>query len=211
MFSKFFLSLNVAKKVAYAALFLALAVVANTVLDIDVTPQNKITFTYLVTFLSAYMLGAVPAFLIGFAGDGLGHLLMPDGNYWLYGLTLGLMGFTAGALFHYLPFKGKRAPYIKNAIVCAVCYVLFTVCINTVVNYTYVWVFFWQGEMRKSLWLYLVGYFPPRIAIQTAVYAGNAALCFALLPLVERLTRTKKRRGKHAEDENSHSADKEIS
>ena len=164
MFSKFFLSLNAAKKVAYVALFLALAVVANTVLDIDITPQNKITFTYLVTFLSAYVLGALPAFFIGFAGDGLGHLLMPDGSYWFYGLTLGLMGFTAGVLFHYLPFKGKRAPYVKAAIVSAVCYVLFTVCINTLVNYTYAWVFLWQGEMKKSLWLYLVGYFPPRIA-----------------------------------------------
>lgn len=211
MFSKFFLSLNAAKKVAYAALFLALAVVANTVLDIDITPQNKITFTYLVTFLSAYMLGAVPAFFIGFAGDGLGHLLMPDGSYWFYGLTLGLMGFTAGALFHYLPFKGKRAPYIKTAIVSVVCYLLFTVCINTFVNYTYAWVFLWQGEMKKSLWLYLVGYFPPRIAIQTAVYVGNAVLLFALLPLVERLTRTKEKRGKHAEGEGPRPADGEIS
>ena len=189
MFSKFFLSLNISKKVAYAALFLALAVVANTVLDIDITPQNKITFTYLVTFLSAYALGALPAFFIAFAGDGLGHLIMPDGSYWFYGLTLALMGFTMGMLLRYLPFRGKRAPYIKTAIVCAVCYVLFTVCINTLGNYTYVWVFVWQGEMRKSLWLYLAGYFPPRIAIQTAVFAGNAAVCFAMIPLMERLSR----------------------
>ncbi len=189
MFTKYFRSLNPAKKIAYMALFLALAVVANTVLDIDITPQNKITITYLVTFLSAYVLGALPAFFVAFAGDGLGHLIMPDGNYWLYGLTLALMGFVMGVLLKYLPFHGKRAPYIKTAIVCAVCYVLFTVCINSVVNYTYALVFIWGGEVNKTLWVYLAGYLPPRLAIQTAVYAGNFAVCFALLPLLDRLMR----------------------
>ena len=71
-------------------------------------------------------------------------------------------------------------------------------CLNTVVNYTYALVFLWGGAVNKSLWVYLVGYLPPRLAIQTAVFVGNAALFLALLPLAERLMRTGgKKKGEH--------------
>ncbi len=193
MFSKYFLSLSASRKIAYLAVFVALSVVANTVLDIDVTPQNKITFTYFVCFLAAYLLGGAPAFLVAFLGDALGYLIMPDGIYWFYGLTLALFALTAGLLLRYLP----GSVYLKTGIVCAVCYVVFTVCLNSLVNYTYVLKFVWDGEVRKSLWVYLAGFLPPRLAIQTAVYAGNFVLCFSLLPLLGRLTG--RAAGKHAD------------
>ena len=183
MFSKYFNSLSEVKRITLLALFLALSIVANTILDIDITPQNKITFTYFIMFISAYVLGALPTFLIGFAGDGLGYLIMPDGAYWLYGLSLGLMGFIIGIILHYLPIKSA---YIKTAISCVVCYILFTICLNSLINYFYVYTFIWGGQPNKSIWLYLAGYLPPRLLIQTIVYMANYILCFLTIPIINR-------------------------
>ena len=170
MFSNYFKNLSSTKKLALLALFLALSVVANTILDIDITPQNKITVTYFVMFASAIFLGALPAFFVGFTGDLIGHILMPDGTYWLYGLTLGLLGFTMGCMFHYLPIKNQ---YIKTSIIAIVCYLIFTVAINSIINYTYALLFLWGGQVNKTLWVYLAAYLPPRLAIQSVVYFGN--------------------------------------
>ena len=184
MCSKYFYSLSTTKKITICALFLALSVVANTILDIDITPQNKITVTYLVMFLTAYFLGPAPAFFIGFAGDGLGYLIMPDGIYWFYGLSLGLMGFVIGIILHCMPTAND---YIKTAISCIVCYILFTLCLNSLINYYYVLIFIWNGQVNKSIWVYLAGYLPPRLLIQTLVYAANYILCFASLPILHKL------------------------
>lgn len=184
MFSDYFKKLSSAKKLAVLALFLALSVVANTVLDIDITPQNKITITYFIMFASAVFLGAVPTLFVGFVGDLIGHLLMPDGTYWLYGLTLGLLGFTMGCMFHYLPIKNQ---YVKTSIIAIVCYILFTVVINSIINYTYTLLFLWGGHANKTLWVYLAAYLPPRLLIQTIVYVGNFFLCFAILPVFQRI------------------------
>ena len=184
MFSNYFKNLSSTKKLALLALFLALSVVANTILDIDITPQNKITVTYFVMFASAIFLGALPAFFVGFTGDLIGHILMPDGTYWLYGLTLGLLGFTMGCMFHYLPIKNQ---YIKTSIIAIVCYLIFTVAINSIINYTYALLFLWGGQVNKTLWVYLAAYLPPRLAIQTVVYFGNFLICFASLPVFQRI------------------------
>ena len=191
MFTLFFRKLSPAGKIALIAVFIALSIVANTVLDIDIPPKNKITVTYFIGFASAYLLGAVPAAAIAFVGDGLGWIIMPDGPYWLYGLTNAIFAFLTAVILHLLPLRRKRAIYIKAAIAFAACYLVCTVCINSCVDYTYALVYLWGGSAQKGLFAYLAGYFPPRIAIQSAVYAGNVALSFAALPFLERLARTR--------------------
>ena len=183
MFSKFFLSLSPAKKIAYVAVFLALSVAANSILDIDIGASNKITFTYTVGFLTAYALGAVPAFFIGFAGDGIGFLLKPSNAYWLFGVTIGLFGFFVGIFIHYLPLKGKVAPYIKAVIALVFCYLVITLVLNSVVNYYFVKIFMYHGDWNKAFFVYLGG----RIGLQSLVYGVNFALCVAFVPALERI------------------------
>lgn len=183
MFSPFFKGLSSAKKIAFLAVFLALSVVTNTFLDIDFGSTNKLTFTYLACFYAAYLLGALPAFVVGFVGDGIGFLIKPSGVYWLFGLTLGIYAFLAGIVVRYLPARGRAAPYIKAAVALAVCYVAITLCLNSVVNYYYVKVILYHGDYNKAFWVYLGG----RIGIQTAVYAVNAAVVFVLLPVISQV------------------------
>ncbi len=182
MFSKSFSALSAGKKAALLSVFMALSVVVN-VFGVD-TPTFKITLTYLVCFYAALLMGAVPAFLVGFLGDALGFLIFPNGGiYWLFGLTLGLYGFFAGVIVHYFPAKGKGTLYLKTAIAFAVCYLLITVLINTAVNYSYVMIFVWNGVPKKTFFVYFAG----RIAVQTIVYLVNVGLAFLLLPVVSRL------------------------
>ncbi|MDE6274314.1 MAG: folate family ECF transporter S component [Clostridiales bacterium] len=189
MFSKFFLSLSAGKKIAYLAVFIALSVVANA-FSIDVSTSQKITFTYLVCFLSGALFGAVAAFGIGFLGDAIGFLILPSsGPYWvLFSLSLGIYGFIAGIVFHC--FKGERRSqlYLKGAIALIVNYILITLCINTVSNYYYLYIFYWEGIPKKAFLVFLGG----RIAFQSVVYVINCALCMALLPVVYFLKPSKK-------------------
>ena len=107
MFSKVFRSFSVSKQVAYLAIFIALSVAANSVLGIELSPSNKITFTYTVCFFAGYILGPVPAFLVGLIGDAIGFLISPVEVYWLYGLTLGLFGFLVGWIMNCIHREDK--------------------------------------------------------------------------------------------------------
>ncbi len=182
MFSKSFVSLSPGKKAALLAIFIALSVVAN-MLSIDVTPSFKITFTYTVCFFAAMLLGAVPAFAVGFLGDAIGFLLHPSGVYWLFGLTLGVYGFLAGIVMNCLPLKNSAGLVAKCVITFLICYLAITVCLNTLVNYYYVKIFVWQGVPKKPFLIYFAG----RIGLQSAVYAINVGVSVLLLPVAARL------------------------
>ena len=77
MVSKAFRSFSMSKQIAYLAIFIALSVAANSVLGVELSASNKITFTYTVSFLAGYLLGPVPAFLVGFIGDAIGFRISP--------------------------------------------------------------------------------------------------------------------------------------
>lgn len=182
MFSKFFTSLSASKKIALLSMFIALSVVAN-MFSVDITPSLKITFTYTVCFFSAMLMGAIPAFAVGMVGDAIGYLIIPSGVYWLFGITLGLYGFLAGIVLHYLPFEGKAALVLKSLAAFVVCYLSITLCLNSVVNYYYMKIFIWEGVAKKTFFVYLAG----RIVVQTAIYAVNVGLSLLLLPVAARL------------------------
>lgn len=184
MFSKLFRSFSAGKKVAWCAILLALSILVNIdgVFAIPLSPSLKITFTYTVCFYSAYILGAMPAFFIGFVGDGFGHLIAPNGAYFLFGLTLGLYAFFAGIIMNYVPTKSKAGLYLKTVAMFIAGYVLFTLLINSAVNYWYCIIYVWDGIPKKTFAVYLVG----RISIQSIVYAANMGISIALLPIVTR-------------------------
>lgn len=184
MFSRFFKQLSPAKKIAFLAVFLALGVASNF-LSIDLNPSNKLAFTYTVCFATAFLLGGVPAFAVGFLGDAIGFLLAPSGVFWLFGLTLGLFGLIVGFLLHLNVWEDRKwGTFAKAAISLLVAYLLITLAVNSVVNYYYVKIFVWQGEAKKTFFVWLGG----RIALQSLVYFANVALCMLLVPLLNRMT-----------------------
>ena len=63
MFTKSFMSLTAAKKIAYLAVFTAIAVVINTV-SIDVTPSLKLSFTATAGFIGCSFFGPVRGFAV---------------------------------------------------------------------------------------------------------------------------------------------------
>lgn len=182
MFSKFFLSLSAAKKIAVTALFVAICVVVNF-LSIDVTPSNKITFTYAFCFFSGAILGGVPAFLIGFLGDTIAFLIYPSGVFWFFGVTLGAFAFLCGLGMNLFKTDTLRKRYLWAAVTLVLSYLLITVFLNTLVNYYYVKIFVWFGEVKKPFLVYFAG----RIGFQSIIYAANVALCMILLPFLQKL------------------------
>ena len=194
LFSVYFRRLTAAKKIALLAVFVALSIVVNC-FSIDVGSSNKIAFTYVVCFFAGYLLGGVPAFCIALLGDAIGYLVNPVGVYWLFGLTLGVYAFLMGVVmnFQVRADENKAAPYVRTAVALVLGYVLITVLLNSLVNYWYVMLFVWNGAAKKTFLVYLGG----RLAFQSIVYAVNAAICVAIVPVLVQIDRRLKRR-KHA-------------
>lgn len=179
LFTKYFLSLSSAKKIAYIAVFIALSVVTNSLIEINVTPSNKITFTYFICFISGFLLGPLPGFLVGFLGDAIGFLLVPQDVYWLFGLTLGLTGLLAG-LVRKLPLYGRKGVFLKALVFFVLSYVVITCFVNSLVNYWYLYLFIWNGTVKTVFWVWLGG----RLAFQTVIYAVNVGLCAVVLSVL---------------------------
>ena len=200
-FTAYFRALSAGRKIAFCAVLAALSVVVNC-FSIDVGPSNKIAFTYAVCFVAGYLLGAVPAFFIALFGDVIGYLVNPSGVYWLYGVTLGFFAALMGILTN-LPFgKGRAAPYLKAAAALVAGYALVTVLLNSVVNYTYLTTFVWNGEPSKTFLVYLGG----RLAFQSIVYAVNVAVCLALLPVLVHLEKRNRKPSRSAGQETERTA-----
>ena len=183
MFTKVFKSMSLAKQISFLAIFVALSVAVNSVIEVDVGPSNKITFTYFVCFFAGFLLGPLPGFIVGLLGDLIGFLIRPSGVYWFSGLTIGLFGFLSGLIMNGIRKEGTGWLYGKAAIAFAVCFLAITCVINSIVNYYYAYLFYWDGVFKKAFWVYFAG----RIGFQGIVYAVNVVLCFIALPFSVRL------------------------
>lgn len=178
MFTKVFRSMSLAKQISFLAIFVALSVAVNSVIEIDVGGTNKITFSYFVCFFAGFLLGPLPGFIVGFLGDLIGFLIRPVMVYWFFGVTIGLFGFFSGLIMNGIRKEGTGWLYGKAAISFAVCFLLITCVINSIINYYYVYLFIWDGVFKKAFWVYFAG----RIGFQSIVYLVNVALCFIALP-----------------------------
>ena len=185
MFSKAFRSFSMSKQIAYLAIFIALSVAANSVLGVELSASNKIAFTYTVSFLAGYLLGPVPAFLVGFIGDAIGFLISPVDVYWLYGLTLGLFGFLTGWIMNGIKREDTVWLFGKAILAFAVGFIVITCLLNTLVQYSYAYIFLWGGTAQKTFCVYLAG----RLSIQSIVYVVNVVLCLAALPFCAKFKR----------------------
>ncbi len=167
---------------AYLGVFVALAVVVN-MFSIDLTPQLKISFTYVVAFYAGTLLGPLSGFTVCFVGDFLGFLIMPSPYpYWLLtGICSGLFALIPGVVMNYVKFPFRGAVYVKTAISVLLMYLLITCGLGAYSNYLYVKLVIYAGkEYTKLFYAYLGG----KILFSTVVSAVNYALVFALIPLL---------------------------
>lgn len=143
------------KRIAYTAVLTALATIFNIITFFPVR-YCSLSFTAIPCFIAGVVLGPISGFGVGFLGDLLGHLILPQGAYMpLIGISSGLMGFIPGVLF--LLFNGKD--YLKICISFLICLVICTIFLNT---YN-LWLVYSKGT--KSFWMYLQLRLPFQILI----------------------------------------------
>lgn len=163
------------KRIAYTALFAALAVIANSFtvyLPFMGASSNAVSFTYLVCALAGAFLGPVCGGLVGGIGDLLGWLINSSGGAFNIFITLGsiLLGVIPG-LVHKIP---KLPAIVKILIAYAI---VFVVCMCGV-NTFGIWFYYIRGA--KTYFVYLAG----RIATQSIIMAINIVLtCLMYYPL----------------------------
>lgn len=122
------MQLTPSRRVAYTAVFTALALIAN-IFTID-TGLKYFMISFLATpcFFAGVMLGPLSGFAVGMISDLLGALIHPLGPYnVLIGIASGLLGFIPGVVFRYL--RGNA--YVKAAVSFALCLIVCTAGLNT--------------------------------------------------------------------------------
>ena len=165
------------KRIAYTALFAALAVIANSFtvyLPFMGASSNAVSFNYLVCALAGIFLGPVCGGIVGGVGDILGWLINSSGGAFNIFITLGsvLLGVIPG-LVHKIP---KLPPVVKILIAYAI---VFVVCMCGV-NTFGIWFYYIRGA--KTYFVYLLG----RIATQSIIMAINIVLtCLTYYPLAK--------------------------
>ena len=147
----------------------ALSIVANA-LTIPLTPSNAISFTIVIAFLTGIYLGAMPAVVVGYMGDLIGHIVFPMGGAynWFVGLSCALAGLIP-ALVYKLKLNRPLKLLISLTVYLAVC----SLCLNTFgfwLQYVVVvdpspiglWQFFTMDKsgIKKSFWVYLAARAP---------------------------------------------------
>ena len=165
------------RRIAYTALFAALAVIANSFtvyLPFMGASSNAVSFNYLVCALAGIFLGPVCGGIVGGVGDILGWLINSSGGAFNIFITLGsvLLGVIPG-LVHKIP---KLPPIVKILIAYAI---VFVVCMCGV-NTFGIWFYYIRGA--KTYFVYLLG----RIATQSIIMAINIVLtCLTYYPLAK--------------------------
>lgn len=174
--------MSIAKKAAFAGVFVALMTVANSFLSIDISPSVKISFNYFLSFFCGVIFGPVIGFAICFLGDLLAFLMpvFGGGVYWLpTGICSGLLAFIPGLVFGIIDFDFRGGVFAKTAI-SVVCTYLFITCgLGALSNYYYVKFVINGGEYSKAFFVYLGG----KILVSSIVSAINYALIFITIPI----------------------------
>lgn len=166
-------SLSKTQKIVYVGVLSALSVCCNTFLEIPLG-DKKISLTITMGFISGYMLGGELAFVVGFIGDLIGGIIMPQGVYNPFlALSSGLFGFIPGVLFTY--FKGND--YVKTVISSVLVFVVCSLFLNTFGLYLI------YGLGKKTFFAYMV----VRIPAQSINAVGNLIFCLITVPILPRI------------------------
>ena len=162
------------KVIAYSAAFVALSVVTNVfTVHLGVGASNALSFTYTVCALAGALLGPLPGFIVGAAGDALGWLINPSGGAFnpFIVLITGLIGLISGVVFW--AFRKKRFAW-KDILLTVLSYVfILLICtnLNTLAMYYYMF------SAKYSLGAYYV----IRVPKQIIFWAVNLILTSLLI------------------------------
>lgn len=184
-FSTYFLSSSLGRKIALLGVFIALSIVVN-VFSIDVTPTQKISFTYLVGFFLGTYFGGIPGFIVMFLGDFIGFLINAGGGaYWFpTGIATGCLALIPGIVMNALPFRFQGGVFVKAAIAMALMFLLVTCGIGAWANYQYVKIVVYAGRVYETAF---TAYLTTKIAFASIVSAINYALVFLLIPVCNKI------------------------
>ena len=161
-------------RIAYTGVLCALATLFNV---ITFYPVKYLAFSLSVvpTFLAGIMLGPISGFAVGFLGDLLGWLILPQGAYMpLIGISSGLWGAIGGIIFLSSDIK-----YYFKIIIGFVVALLFCTCFLNTFN---LWLVYSNG--KTTFWAYLW----LRLPFQFAMAAVN---CFLTILTYRELQKAK--------------------
>ncbi len=146
------------RKIAYTAVFVALATIANVFTWFPVQ-SFALSFAYIPAFFAGYICGPISGLLVGTLGDLLGCLISPKGP-WLPTITLAsaMLGLIPG-LVGKIP---KLNPYLKILISYVLCLLVSTMFINTL---TLWYVYSYSKGKTKTFWVYLWARLPKQLLV----------------------------------------------
>lgn len=130
MFKKFSQSAKNLKdtRVLCASAILAALYVALYSIKLPITPQLRITFTFIPLAVSGWLFGVIPAMIVGAIGDIIGAFLFPQGAYFP-GFTL--TSLFAGLIFGLFLYKSDNKNLILRIFVSRF---LINMLLNTLLN-----------------------------------------------------------------------------
>ena len=118
--------MNKTFKLASIAMLTALSIVSN-MFTIPLSGSNFMSFTIAICFFSGIYFGALPAALVGFMGDLIAHLILPQGAYNIFlALSTTLFGVICA-----LVYKIKLPKLVKLIIATVICFVVCLCGLNT--------------------------------------------------------------------------------
>ena len=118
--------MNKTFKLTSVAMLAALSIVAN-LFTVPLSGSNSMSFTIAICFFTGIYLGALPAAIVGFVGDLVAHLILPQGAYNVFlALSTTLFGVICA-----LVYKIKLPKLVKLIVAAVICYVVCLCTINT--------------------------------------------------------------------------------
>ena len=175
--------MNKTYKLTSIAMLTALSIVTN-LFTVPLSGSNSVSFTLVICMFTGIYFGALPGAVVGFVGDLIAHLILPQGPYnWFIALATTLYGVICG-----LVYKMRLPKLAKLTIVAVICYVVCLCGLNTFglwLNYIVGvkpsplglvdFVVMDKGEIKKSFWVYLAGRAPwsaINLVVNTVIVAG---------------------------------------
>ncbi|OQB14157.1 MAG: Folate transporter FolT [Firmicutes bacterium ADurb.Bin193] len=147
------------KKLTFAAVFTALAVVMKVFLTFLFFRTTKFGFTFVPMMVGSAMLGPLWGGVIGALSDILGWAIKPDGSYF-YGFTLSavLKGFFYGAFLYRRP---KNLINILLAVTLSI--IVVDLCINSI------WINIYYGTPLQAVFVSKLTTLPVFAALQYVI------------------------------------------